>query len=259
MDASTMDYAADLEQLFGLTGATYKYDLSKEELFHEAIANDRGRIAEGGPDDAQKAYATKLGVDGPLVYYTDPTCTGRPVKDTFGVAWPELDDKVWWKPDFQKYPVAGYERLLKDVVAHLNERKGSLYVKDVYCGHDPRYATPYRFVGEYAAHAFFAHNMFPKGIEGVENEAEKRWTMLNVPSFRCDPAIHGSNTDRAVIIDLKNRIGLVVGRADYCGVVKKTMFTVTAPPTWASAATVRSSSVSLALARPPCPPILTAS
>ena len=29
-----------------------------------------------------------------------------------------------------------------------------------------------------------------------------------------------------MIRDLKNRVGLVFGRADYCGVVKKTMFTV---------------------------------
>jgi len=221
-----MDFAAELEQLFGLKGVTYKYNLSKDELFEAAIAGDRGRIAEGGPDDAQKAYATSLGADGPLVYYTDPTCTGRPVKDTFGVAWPELDDSVWWKNDFQKYPVEGYERLLKDVVAHLNERGSTLFVKEVYCGHDPQYAVPYRFVGEYATHAMFAHNMFPKGVKGVEGEAGKRWTMLNVPSFRCDPEIHGSNSNRAVIIDFKNRIGLVVGRSDYCGVVKKTMFTV---------------------------------
>ena len=221
-----MDFAAELEQLFGLKGVTYKYNLSKDELFEAAIAGDRGRIAEGGPNDAQKAYATSLGADGPLVYYTDPTCTGRPVKDTFGVAWPELDDTVWWKNDFQKYPVEGYERLLKDVVAHLNERGSTLYVKEVYCGHDPQYAVPYRFVGEYATHAMFAHNMFPKGVKGVEDEGGKRWTMLNVPSFRCDPEIHGSNSNRAVIIDFKNRIGLVVGRSDYCGVVKKTMFTV---------------------------------
>ena len=50
--------------------------------------------------------------------------------------------------------------------------------------------------------------------------------MLNVPSFHCDPERDGTNSGRAVIMDFKNKIGLVVGRADYCGVVKKTMFTV---------------------------------
>ncbi len=221
-----MDYAAALEKRFGLKNVSYKYNLSKEQLFEEAIANDRGRVRAGGPDDEQKAFPTKLGVKGPLVYYTDPTCTGRPVQDTFGVAWPEIDDKVWWKKDYQKFDPAKYEGLLKRVVEHLNQRGGSLYVKDVFCGWDASYAVPYRFVGEYATHAMFAHNMFPKDVKGVENAEEKRWTMLNVPSFRCDPDRDGTKSERAVIMDFKNQIGLVVGRADYCGVVKKTMFTV---------------------------------
>ncbi len=221
-----MDHAAALEQLFGLKGVHYKANLPKEELFHEAIANDRGRIRPDGPDDEQKAHPTKLGVNGPLVYYTDPTCTGRPVQDTFAVAWPELEDEIWWKADFQKYDPEKYQGLLKRVVEHLNAKGATLYVKDVFCGNDPAYAVPYRFVGEYATHAMFAHNMFPKEVQGTAGDEERRWTMLNVPTFHCDPERDGSLSERAVIMDLKNRIGLVVGRADYCGVVKKTMFTV---------------------------------
>ena len=45
MDASTIDYAGELEQLFGLTGVSYKYNLSKDELFDEALANV-GEISE---------------------------------------------------------------------------------------------------------------------------------------------------------------------------------------------------------------------
>ena len=221
-----MDLSTQLENLLGLKRVNYKDNLSKEELFHEAIAHDRGRIRADGPDDEQKAYPTKLGVDGPLVYYTDPTCTGRPVQDTFAVAWPEFEEALWWKKDFQKYDPTSYEGLLKRVVQHLNEKQATLYVKDVYCGVAAEYAKPYRFLGEYATHALFAHNMFPKDIAGVADEDQKRWTMLNVPSFHCDPDRDGSRSARAAIIDMKNRIGLVVGRADYCGVVKKTMFTV---------------------------------
>ena len=221
-----MEYAAALEELFGLKNVQYKYNLSKEELFHEAIANDRGRIRKDGPDDDQKAYPTKLGVNGPLVYYTDPTCTGRPVQDTFGVAWPEIDDRVWWKKDYQRFDPAKYAGLLRRVVDHLNQKGGTLYVKDVFCGWDASYAVPYRFVGEYATHAMFAHNMFPKDVSGIADGESRRWTMLNVPSFRCQPDRDGTLSERAVIMDFKNKIGLVVGRADYCGVVKKTMFTV---------------------------------
>ena len=80
-----MELREQLGRKLGLSGPRYKHNLSKDELFHEAIANDRGRVKLGGPDTAQKAFATKLGVDGPLVFHTDPTCTGRPVKDTFAV------------------------------------------------------------------------------------------------------------------------------------------------------------------------------
>src|SRR5689334_275066 len=67
-----MGFQADLEKLLGLKTVTYKYNLSKEELFHEAIKNDRGRVKRDGPNNAQKAFATRLGAKGPLVYYTDP-------------------------------------------------------------------------------------------------------------------------------------------------------------------------------------------
>lgn len=221
-----MDYAAQLDDLLGLKTVSYKYDLSKPQLFNEAIANDRGRIRKDGPDDEPKAYATKLGVNGPLVFYTDPSCTGRPVQDTFAVARPEFDDVLWWKKDFQRFDPAKFDALVERVVQHLNKKGGTLYVKDVYCGADPGYAVPYRFVGEYATHAMFIHNMFPKGIKGVENEDGKRWTMLNVPSFHADPDRDGTHSKRAVIMDLKRRLCLVVGRADYCGVNKKGMFTV---------------------------------
>ena len=221
-----MDFSADLEQLLGLKNVDYKYGLSKEELFHEAIANDRGRVTKDGASDEQKAYPTALGVNGPLVYYTDPDCTGRRVLDTYAVGWPSVKDKVWWKNDLKAYDPEKYQGLLKRVVEHLNAKRARLYVKDVFVGSDPLYALPYRFVGEYATHAMFAHNMFPKGVEGVDNVESRRWTMLNAPSFVCEPERDGSRSEAAIIIDFENKICLVAGRADYNGVVKKTIFTV---------------------------------
>jgi len=222
----TTSHASDLEALFGLKGQELRINLSKEELFRQAIEHDRGRVTEGGTDDAQKAYATALGTAGPLVYYTDPTCTGRPVQDTFGVAWPEFEDTVWWKPDFKKFDSGQFEDLLARVVDHLNAKGEHLYVKDVYCGSDPSYARPYRLVSEYASHSFFCHNMFMHNIAGVEEEEAKRWTMINAPSFHCDPERDGTFSKRIVCLDFKHRRVLVAGRADYCGVVKKSMFTV---------------------------------
>src|SRR5687767_4445182 len=104
-----MSFETDLEKLLGLKTVNYKYGLSKEELFHEAIRNDRGRVKRDGPDDAQKAFPTKLGIKGPLVYYTDPDCTGRRTKDTFAVAWSEVKDHIWFKADLNPYDPEQYE------------------------------------------------------------------------------------------------------------------------------------------------------
>lgn len=221
-----MDLRTELAQHLGLKDVDLHHNLSKPDLFREALAHDRGRIRPDGPDDEPKAYATKLGLDGPLLYYSDPSCTGRPTADTFAVAWPEVEDRIWWKADLQRFDAERFPALLQRVIEHLNARQARLYVQDVYCGWDPGYAVPYRFIGEYATHALFAQNMFARDVAGIADEQGKRWTLLNVPSFHCDPARDGTRSGRAVIIDLRNRIGLVIGRADYCGVVKKTMFTV---------------------------------
>ncbi|MGI9623852.1 MAG: phosphoenolpyruvate carboxykinase (ATP) [Acidimicrobiales bacterium] len=217
--------ADQLRDQFGLESVQLHYGLTQDELFDAAIANDRGRVEPGGPDDAQKAHATALGKDGPLMFYSDPSCTGRPVSDTYAVARPEVIDTVWWKDGFSQFDPDAFDRLLPRVVQYLNDRSAELYVSDVFCGWDPAFAQPYRFVGEYATHAYFCNILFPKAVRDDSDRVETGWTIINVPSFRCDPDRDGTKSDRAVIMDIPNRVALVVGRADYCGVNKKTMFT----------------------------------
>jgi phosphoenolpyruvate carboxykinase (ATP) len=221
-----MDVRHALQASLGLETVRYRYELSPSQLFHEAIANDRGRVRTGGGDAERKAFATRQGVQGPLVFHSDPSCTGRPVQDTFAVAWPEVERRIWWKDSLKPFDPDHFEPLLKRIAAHLNASGATLYVQDGCVGVDPAYAVPYRFVGEYATHALFARNMFPRHVPGLVNPEAKRWTMLNVQSYRCEPERDGTRTDRAVILDFRNRICLVVGRADYCGIVKKSIFTV---------------------------------
>ncbi len=226
MTRTNTQVAAELKTAFGIDTVTIKHGLSQDELFDAAVTNDRGIIEPDGPADAQKAYTTALGKDGPLVFYTDPTCTGRPTKDTFAVARPGTEDRVWWKPDFQKFDADQFDALLPRVIDHLNERNATLYSTDVFCGWDPEFTEAYRFIGEYASHAYFCNIMFPKEVRDDSDRPETGWTLINVPSFHCDPERDGTKSNRAVIIDIENRLALVLGRADYCGVNKKTMFTL---------------------------------
>jgi phosphoenolpyruvate carboxykinase (ATP) len=219
------DPSEDLLTAFGLRCSDIRFGLTQDELFVAALEHDRGRIRPDGPDDEPKAYATALGLDGPLMFFSDPSCTGRPVNDTFAVARPEVDDTVWWKPGFSRFEPDVFDALLPRVIAHLNEADPTLFVTDVFCGHDPDFAQPYRFVGEYASHAYFCNIMFPSNVRDDADRAETGWTLINVPSFSCVPERDGTRSARAVIVDIANRLALVLGRADYCGVNKKTMFT----------------------------------
>ena len=182
-----MDVRHALQASLGLESVRYRHELSPSQLFHEAIANDRGRVRVGGVDAERKAFATRVGVQGPLVFHTDPTCTGRPVQDTFAVAWPEVEHRIWWKDSLKPFDPDRFGPLLARVTNHLNSTGATLYVQDGCVGVDPTYAIPYRFVGEYATHALFARNMFPRNVPGLVDAEAKRWTMLNVQSFRCEP------------------------------------------------------------------------
>ncbi|MYE66054.1 MAG: phosphoenolpyruvate carboxykinase (ATP), partial [Acidimicrobiaceae bacterium] len=173
------DVAADLYADLGLTSVDLRYGLSQDELFTAAIEGDLGRVRPGGPDSEHKAHATVLGSDGPLVYYSDPSCTGRPVHDTFCVDRPSISDDVWWKDSFARFDEAAFDPLVERVAAHLNERRARLYVTDVYCGADPDFAEPCRFVGEYATHAYFCNIMLPARLNGSEKHREHGWTLLN--------------------------------------------------------------------------------
>ncbi len=215
-----------LVRAFGISGPEISFGLAQDQLFHAAIANDRGRVRPDGPRDSKKAHATALGVDGPLVYYSDPDCTGRPVNDTYCVDRPAITDTVWWKDGFAKFDPDAFDALLPRVVAHLNEAKPTLYVSDLFCGWDKEFAEPFRFVGEYASHAYFCNVMFPKDVRPDSDREERGWTLINVPSFICQPERDSTRSNRAVIIDIEGRVALVLGPADYCGVNKKTMFTI---------------------------------
>jgi phosphoenolpyruvate carboxykinase (ATP) len=91
--------------------------------------------------------------------------------------------------------------------------EGELYVKDVFVGADPAFAMPYRFVGEYATHAMFAHNMFPKDLKGVKDVEGAALDDAQRAVVRVRPGARRLRApSAAIIIDVKNKICLVAGR-----------------------------------------------
>ena len=198
--STAAEAAAQLEAAFGLSGVELRHGLSQDDLFHQAIAHDRGRVEPDGPDDAQKAFPTALGVDGPLVYFSDPSCTGRPVQDTFCVDRVSVSDQVWWKSGFAKFDPDKFDALLPRVIAHLNDRgNAELYVTDVFCGWDPdvRRAVPVR--GRVCDARVLLQHHVPEGCPRRRQIALRQgWTMHQRPLVpSCVPERDGTKSASA--------------------------------------------------------------
>ena len=72
------------------------------------------------------------------------------------------------------------DTLLPRVIDH-STNDSATCIADVFCGWDPTFAEPYRFVGEFATHAYFCNIMFPKAVREDSDRAEAGWTLINVP------------------------------------------------------------------------------
>src|SRR5690606_38474287 len=92
-----------------------------------------------------------------------------------------------------------------------------LFEQRLFVGADPAYQRPVRVLTEYAWHSLFAHTMFvrPAG-GGLPELTGDGWTVLDLPSFRADPARHGTRTDTVIAMDMSERV-VLVANTEYAG------------------------------------------
>ncbi len=170
-------------------------------LYEHVIARREGLLAESGA----------------LVVDTGHF-TGRSPSDKFIVRNRSTRDEVDWGEVNQPMEEDAFERLLRDMEAHLEGMR--LYVQDLYAGSDPRYRVRVRVVTEYAWHSLFAQNLFvrpPAPFDSFD------WIVLDLPSFVADPQRHGSRTDTAICLDFERRTALIAN-TEYAGEIKKSIF-----------------------------------
>ena len=182
------------------------WNLSPAELVEHALRRGEGVLADGGPFCA----------------VTSPH-TGRSPNDKFMVREPDSDAAVWWGKVNQPIAPEHFDRLLADVVQHLNGQ--DLFVRDVFAGADPEYRTAVRFVSPNAWHTLFVHNMFLRPLESDLAAFAPAWQVLHAPEMAADPATHGTRTGTFVVIHLARRM-ILIGGTRYAGELKKAMFTV---------------------------------
>ena len=204
MSTSTgRDWARRLRNPHQQAGAC---NLPASVLYEHAIRRSEGLVA----------------ADGPLVCRTGAH-TGRSPNDKFVVQEPSSEGNVWWGKVNRPMQQAHYDALRAEVVAHLGQQE--LYVQDLYAGADPAYRLSVRFVQELAWQNLFVRNLFIVPPAADLAGFQPQFTVLTAPSFKADPARHGSRSDVVIAVNLATREVIIAGTS-YAGENKKSIFTV---------------------------------
>ncbi|HEX5709381.1 MAG TPA: phosphoenolpyruvate carboxykinase [Pyrinomonadaceae bacterium] len=148
--------------------------------------------------------------------------TGRAAKDKAIVREPSSEDKVFWGEVNKEFPQDKFNALRDRMMAHASER--DLFVQDTYAGADPRYRLPVRIITELAWHSLFARTMFINDDEGRETH-KAEFTVINIPSFKADPATDGTRSPTFILMDFAQRL-VLIGGTSYAGETKKSVFTI---------------------------------
>lgn len=184
--------------------AAVNWNLLEPQLYEEAIRRGEGVLAAGG------AMTVTTGVH-----------TGRSAQDKFVVRDDLTEDVVWWDNNKPLSP-AHFDVLLADFLEHA---KGlELFAQDLYGGADPDLRLPTRVYTELAWQSLFIRNLLIRPpVEDLATFVPKL-TIIDLPSFKADPARHGVRTETVIAVNFARGI-VLIGGTSYAGEIKKSVFT----------------------------------
>ena len=187
------------------TGAKVHWNFGTPQLVESALANNEGTLAK----------------DGPLVVATG-THTGRSASDKFIVRDAETENTVAWGKTNVSMTPEHFAALKADFFAALGE-KSQLYVSDLFGGSQPEYRVNVRVINEFAWHNLFIRTLLVRPDAAQLADFMPEYTIIDLPSFRADPARHGCRSETVVAVSFTEKLILIGGTA-YAGEMKKSVF-----------------------------------
>lgn len=145
--------------------------------------------------------------------------TGRSPKDKFIVRDALTEDKVWWDNSASMTP-AHFDLLLNDAIASYKGKP--VFAQELLAGADAANQMSVAVFTETAWHALFIRNLLIRP-EGAATPANV--TIVHAPTFRADPARHGSRTETVIALDMSRNIVVIAGTL-YAGEIKKSVFSL---------------------------------
>jgi len=197
--------ACPIDRIGLKTTGMVRYNFGAAALYEEAIRRGEARLTAHG------ALVAETGQH-----------TGRSPKDKFVVRDAATEAHVWWDNNKAISP-AQFETLFADFLAHAADK--DLYVQDLVGGADAELKLPTRVVTEFAWHSLFIRNLLIRPDKAELEQFVPEMTIINLPSFRADPARHGSRTETMIAVDLTRKI-VLIGGTSYAGEMKKSVFTM---------------------------------
>lgn len=178
---------------------------NEAHLYERAVASGEARVAKGG------ALVVETGQH-----------TGRSAKDKFTVRDATTENTVWWDNNAAMIP-EHFDALWEDFKAHLETRE--VFVQELFGGADLDHRLPVRVVNELAWHSLFIRHLLrvpePQDYEGFKAQ----FTIINLPSFKADPARHGTRSETVIAVNFAKRL-ILIGGTSYAGETKKSVFTL---------------------------------
>ncbi len=180
-------------------------NLGTSELVEAAIRNGEGELSKYG------SLVVKTGAH-----------TGRSAKDKFIVRNAETEDTVWWGKVNASMTPEHFAALKEEFLAAVGE-KDTLYVADLFGGSQPEHRVNVRVINELAWHNLFIRTLLVRpDVQELANFAPE-YTIIDLPSFRADPARHGCRSETVIAVNLEEKL-ILIGGTKYAGEMKKSVF-----------------------------------
>jgi phosphoenolpyruvate carboxykinase (ATP) len=187
------------------TGADIAWNLTTAPLVEHAVRRGEGLLAK----------------DGPLVVRTGKH-TGRSAQDRFIVRNSTSERTVWWGKTNKPMDAEAFDRLHNDFLQAL-AGKDQLFVADLYGGSQPEHRVRVRVVNELAWHNLFIRTLLVRPEADELTDFSPEYLIIDLPSFKADPARHGCRSETVIAVNLEKKIILIGGTA-YAGEMKKSVF-----------------------------------
>ncbi|WP_040305436.1 phosphoenolpyruvate carboxykinase [Ahrensia sp. R2A130] len=186
-----------------LETANIRWNDGEQALFDLALERGEGRATADG------ALAVTTGKH-----------TGRSATDKYLVRDEGTEDQVWWDNN-QSMSREHFEALKEDFFAHAEGKE--LVGQELFGGADEDYRIGARIYLEFAWHGLFIRHLLRRPDAAELPGFAPDMTIVNLPSFKADPARHGCKTETVVAVDLTNRL-VLIGGTEYAGETKKSVF-----------------------------------